>query len=172
MLRGSLVVALAALAGGCSLVLDFSQSAVPVDAEIDAPFNQAECDYKEPNDSPDTAAVLVAGDVGPAAICFGSGGLDERDFYKFTVPPNTASVSVKITFVNSPTGDLDLRLHDKTGTMILGRSTGFGNIEEIICPGPAPCSNALPADDYVFEVFPALTGSVNRYDFAVTITPM
>jgi hypothetical protein len=173
MLRGSLVVACAALAGGCSLILDFSQSAIPIDAEIDAPFNQAECDYKEPNDSAETAAVIVPGtDVGPAAICFGAGGVDDHDFYKFTVPANTASVTVRITFVNSPTGDLDLRLHDKTGTMVLGRSTGFGNDEQIVCPGPPPCAAALAPDDYIFEVFPALMGSVNRYDFSVTLTPM
>jgi hypothetical protein len=171
MLRGTLVVALSALAG-CSLVLDFSNESIPVDAAIDAPFSQAECDYKEPNDTAETAAVLVAGDVGPAAICFGSGGSDERDFYKFTVPANTASVSVKITFVNRPTGDLDLRLHDKTGATVLARSNGFGDVEEIVCPGGSPVCAALAPDDYVFEVFPALSGSVNRYDLAVTITPM
>lgn len=171
MLRGTLL-ALAALAGGCSLVLDFSESAIPIDAAIDAPFSQAECDYKEPNDSADVAAAIVPGDVGPAAICVGSGGSDEHDFYRVTVPANTASVSFKITFVNRPTGDLDLRLLDKTGGMVLARSTGFGDSEEITCPGASPLCTALAPDDYVFEVFPALTGSVNRYDFALTITPM
>ncbi|MBX3160739.1 MAG: PPC domain-containing protein [Deltaproteobacteria bacterium] len=170
MLRGTLL-ALATLAGGCSLVLDFSESAIPKDAGIDAPFSQEECDYKEPNDSAETAAVLVPGDVGPAAIC-STGGTDDHDFYRVTVPANTASVTFRITFVNRPTGDLDLRLLDKTGGTVLARSTGFGNFEEITCPGASPVCAALAPDDYVFEVFPALTGSVNRYDIALTITPM
>ena len=155
---------------GCSLILDFSPSAIPIDAATDAPYTQDECEYKEPNDSPDTAAMLDQTEVGPAAIC--AGDPEDHDFYKFTVPPSTSSVSVRITFVNRPTGDIDLRLFDKTGAMLRAQSRGFTDQETIVCPATSPPCAALVPDDYVFEVFPALPGTVNRYDMALVITPM
>lgn len=166
MVRGLVASLCVVAASGCSLILDFGDSAVPVDAEIDGPFTQTECDYKEPNDSAAAAAVFDLAEVGPGAICSG----DDRDFYKITVPANS-SVQVKITFVNRPSGDLDLRLYDKTGTTVLAQSRGFGNEEIITCPGASPACGMLAADDYVFEVFPALAGAVNRYDIAVAVTP-
>jgi len=54
---------------------------------------------------------------------------------------------------------------------VLSRSSGFGDQETIVCPGQSPACPALAADDYVFEVFPALTGAVNSYTIAVTLTP-
>src|SRR5215470_18534373 len=81
---------------GCSLILDFSDKAIPIDAPIDGPFPPLECDYKEPNDSIDTAAAVTAADSGPAAIC--PGMVDDHDFYRFTVPAGATSVTVKITF--------------------------------------------------------------------------
>ncbi len=170
-LRGLVVVAAAPLWAGCSLVLDFSESQIPKDAQIDGPVSQEECDFKEPNDRVDAAAVLLTTDVGPAAIC-ANAGVDDRDFYKITVPDMTASVSITITFVNTPTGDLDLRLYDKTGAMVLAQSRGFGNEERIVCPAASPACAMLAPDDYVLEVFPALAGSQNRYDLALTITPL
>ncbi len=170
--RSRLVVVLAASPLlGCSLVLDFSDKQIPKDAEIDGPSSQAECDFKEPNDSAATAAVLLATEVGPAGIC-SSPGIDDHDFYKITVPDLTASVTVQITFENRATGDLDLRLYDKTGAMVIAQSRGFANDETIVCPAASPACPMLAPDDYVFEVFPAIAGSVNRYDIAVTITPM
>ncbi len=157
-------------ATGCSLVLDFGKGAIPVDAQADAPYTQDECDYKEPNDTVDTAAPLTPGDVGPAAICAGDPG--DRDFYKFTVPAATASVTVTVTFVNRPTGDLDLRITDTTGATTYGQSRGFGDQEAVVCPGASPACPKLAAGDYVLEVFPAVPGSVNRYELALAITPM
>jgi hypothetical protein len=154
---------------GCSLVLDFSSSAIPVDAEIDAPYTLEECQYMEPNDSIDAAMLFTPADVGPAAIC--AGDVEDRDFYKFTVPANTASVTVSISFMNRPTGDLELKLTDTAG-MMKGQSRGFGNEEKIVCPATSPPCGMLMPGDYVFEVFPALMGSVNNYSIALTITPM
>jgi pre-peptidase len=172
MIRGCLVAVIALQTAGCSLILDFSNSAIPVDAEIDAPYTAEECMFKEPNDSPATAAVITPTDTGPAAICAtGMTGIDDHDFYKFTVPANTTKVIVSIAFTNRPTGDLDLRLYNKTGTTVLSRSSGFGDTETITCPGASPACTALVPDDYVFEVFPALTGSVNDYTFSVMLTP-
>ncbi len=152
---------------GCSLILDFSDGAIPKDAAIDAPYTQAECDYKEPNDSAATAAMITTADTGPAAIC--AGPTEDHDFYKFTVPAMTTTVTVKISFMNRPGGDLDLRLFDKTGVSLLAQSRGFGNDETITCPGTSPDCSALAADDYVFEVFPAVTGAVNDYTIALTM---
>src|SRR5512143_2520473 len=101
---------LLALIPGCSLVLDFSDKAIPKDAAIDAPYTAAECAYKEPNDSFDTAQMITTADTGPAAICAG----DVGDFYKITIATAT-SVTFAIQFTNRPGGDLDLELLDSTG---------------------------------------------------------
>lgn len=155
-------------ASGCSLALDFSEKAIPIDAQIDAPYTQEQCDYKEPNDSFDTAQVVTSADTGTAAIC--GGAAEDHDFYKFTVPAGTTKVVVKISFTNRPSGDLDLRLTDTAGVMIAA-SRGFGNEETITCPAASPACPTLAAGDYLFEVFPAIAGAVNTYDFSLTLTP-
>jgi hypothetical protein len=169
MARERLVTCLLAMTcPGCSLILDFSDSAAPHDAATDAPYTQAECDYKEPNDTVETAAVIVAGDVGPAAICArapDAGGLADVDYYKFTVSTAT-TVTIAIQFTNRPGGDLDLALVDATGLPIAS-SRGFGDGETITCPGASPACGTLAPGDYVFEVFPAVTGAVNAYTFSV-----
>jgi len=168
MVRECLVGLALVSATGCSLALDFSNSAIPLDAQIDAPYTQEQCDYKEPNDSFDTAQVVTSADTGPAAIC--AGQAPDNDFYKFTVPAGTTKVVVKITFTNRPTGDLDLRLASTSG-MVIASSSGFGSEETITCPAASPPCPTLAAGDYLFEVFPAITGAVNTYDFSLTLTP-
>lgn len=160
-----------ALLGGCEVLLKFDEAPVPIDAPIDAQFTPAECDYLEPNDTLETAAAITVTEVGPAAICVTgatptAGG--DTDFYKFTVPAGTTMVGVKITFTNRANGDLDLRLLDAAGVM-KAQSRGFGDGEEIVCPALSPQCDTLPAGDYVFQVFPALPGSVNRYDIALML---
>ncbi|MEO7736424.1 MAG: hypothetical protein ABIY55_36030, partial [Kofleriaceae bacterium] len=142
----------------------------PIDAAvpaIDGPFAQAACDYKEPNDTVATAAPVTPRDPGPAALC----GAGDRDFYKITVPAMTAQVEIRIAFAQRSNGDLDLRLTDKTGQMMLAQSLGFGEQEAIVCPAASPPCAALAADDYVFEVFPAVAGEANAYTLAVAFTP-
>ena len=165
----SLVIALLGASTGCSLVLDFSDSQIPIDAAPDARYNEALCGAKEPNDSLETAALITSADVGPAAIC--PTDPEDTDFYKFTVPAGTGTVEVKITFMNRPDGDLDLKLLDAAGTM-LSQSRGFADTEAITCPGVSPSCAALSAGDYVFEVFPALAGATNEYAIALTLTPI
>jgi hypothetical protein len=163
----ALVLGLLLGASGCSLVLDFSGSAKPA---IDAPFNDAECAFQEPNDSATTATALALTDVGPAAICSTTMGVDDHDFYKITITANTM-LSAQITFLTSTTGDLDLKLSDSVGT-VLSSSRGFDNDELIVCPGATPpCAGPLPAGDYILEVFPASPGMANRYDIALVLTP-
>jgi hypothetical protein len=169
MIRECLAVLVVCQAAGCSLVLDFSEGAIPADASIDGPFSEQDCLYKEPNDVVDQAMVLDPAEVGPAAICPGDPA--DRDFYKFTVPANTASVTVKITFDNS-LGDLDLRLTDPTGATTFAQSRGFANDETIVCPAASPACPMLAEGDYAFEVFAAQPGLTNRYDIALTLTPM
>lgn len=152
---------------GCSRLLDFSEQAIPLDAPIDGPFSPAACGYKEPNDTVATAAPLTPEETGPAALC----GTGDRDFYKITVPAMTAEVEIRIAFTQRSNGDLDLRLTDKTGQMLLARSVGFGDAEAIVCPAASPLCPALAADDYVFEVFPAATNMANAYTIAVGFTP-
>ncbi len=167
MVRECLVVLALVHGTGCSLVLDFSESAV---TPPDAAFTPAECDFKEPNNALADAQIFDPAEVGPAAICTAAGATDDRDFYKLTVPAAT-TVKITITFVNTPDGDLDLKLTDTAGAT-LGQSRGFGDQESITCPGSGPLCSALAAGDYIFEVFPAQPGMTNRYDLAVALTPM
>jgi hypothetical protein len=164
---GLVALGLGAASSGCSLLLDFGPGAVPADAAIDAPYSQDECDYKEPNNSLAEAMPITAADTGPAAICAG----EQSDFYKFTVPAGTASFSVRINLAHRVGGDLDLKIIDPTGAAI-GSSRGFNSEEVVTCPGVSPACPAPGEGEYAFEVVAGQTGDVNRYDFALTITPM
>ena len=166
--ESAVLVALAFASSGCSFLLDFSDSAIPKDAQPDAPYTADECAYKEPNDTFDTAAVIVPGvDTGPAAICAGS--TEDDDFYKFTVPMGTTSVNVAIQFTDS-VGDLDLKVFAAADSSNpVGQSRGFSDGESVTCPGTSPPCSMLSAGDYIFEVFPAVPGAVNNYTFSVTI---
>jgi hypothetical protein len=153
-------------AAGCSLILDFSDKAIPKDAAPDAPYTQAECDYKEPNDTAAAAAVITPADTGPAAIC--AGNPEDHDFYKFTVPAGITKVELRISTTYRPGGDLDLRLYGSTG-MLIAQSNNFSNDELIVCSAPSPMCPPLAAGDYVFEVFPGVPGAVNDYTFALAL---
>jgi hypothetical protein len=162
------VAALSCVAtAGCSALLNFSDSKIPIDAATDAPYTSAECMYKEPNDSAQTAALITPADVGPAAIC-----PNDLDYYQFAVPAMTAQVSIEILFTNSVTGDLDLTLYNGDGSiMIAAAGEGFANNREIDCPGQMPLCAMLAAGTYIFEVSPAVPGNVNSYGIQLTITP-
>ena len=167
----ALLLALCASLAGCSLLLDFSDKAGVHDASIDGPYTAAECAYKEPNDTPDTAAVITTADMGPGAICKvdGDAGLaEDDDWYRFTVPAGTTKVSIQMIYVNRPGGDLDLKLTDLTGNM-LAESREFTGTELITCPAVSPACAMLAPGDYVFDVFPATAGFVNDYTFTLTL---
>jgi len=156
-------------AAGCSLILDFSDSAIPIDAQVDAVYTDEQCAFMEPNNSLAEAVLISPVDAGTAAIC--AEDPEDRDFYKFTVPAATASVTVKINFTNRPSGDLDLKILDSAGMMV-AQSRGFLDGETIVCPAVSPRCDALAPGDYIFEVFPALGGAVNSYDYSLMIVPM
>lgn len=163
MLRECVALLFLALFPGCSLILDFDEGP-PADASIDAPYTQAECDFKEPNDSITAPAMIAPSETGPAAIC--AANPEDRDFYQFTAVNET--VTVAIHFTNRPGGDLDIKLYDTAGAM-LSQSRGFGDGEMIVCPGSSPSCPMLAPGDYILEVFPAVPGSVNSY--TITIVP-
>jgi hypothetical protein len=162
MVREYVPLALAALLPGCSLILDFSDSAAPHDAAIDAVYTQAQCDYLEPNDSVTTAVMVSTGEAGTAAICAPAmmGGTEDHDFYKFTVA--AVPFTVGIQFTNRPGGDLDMKVYSPDGTL-LGQSRGFGDGELVTCPGNSPSCPSVSPGDFVIEVFPAVAGAVNTY---------
>jgi len=169
MIRECVAAWLAIPAAGCSLILDFSEQAIPRDAAPDAPYSAEECAYKEPNDALASAAPIAPGDTGPAAIC--AGAVEDHDYYRFTVPPGIARVELRVDSVFREGGDLDLKLYPTSSATSLAESHSFTNQERIVCPGSVPSCAALAPGDYVFEVFPATTGSVNRYTFALMLTP-
>jgi hypothetical protein len=168
MIRGLLPLLLVGTAG-CSLFLDFSEGAIPEDATPDSPFSQAECEFKEPNDSVAEAVLLDVSEAGPGAVCERNVGVQDRDFYRFTVPAGTTTVTLRITFMSSATGDLDLRLYDATGSTVLASSVGFMDTEQIVCPGQSPTCAALAEGDYIFEVFSPVAGGANRYDISLAL---
>jgi len=153
---------------GCSLLLDFSDGAIPIDAAPDAPYTPAECDYLEPNNTFAEAAAITPGEAGSAAICAAEPA--DVDFYTFTVPASTASVTVGIVF-SAAVGDLDLRLLDGSGAEI-AQSVGFADNETIVCPAASPACPTLTAGDYVVEVRAGLAGATSPYQLSLTITPM
>jgi hypothetical protein len=167
MMRECVALAIAAVLPACSLILDFDEKP-PADASLDAPYTQAQCDYKEPNDSVTMPAMVEATDMGPAAICApASGNSEDKDDYLFKVA--SATVTVSIQFTNRPGGDLDIKLIKASDGTMVAQSRGFGDGEMITCPGASPsCPTLTVGEDYVLEVFPAVPGSVNSYTFAIT----
>jgi hypothetical protein len=155
---------------GCSLILDFSESQIPIDAPPDV-FTVAECSFKEPNDNFEAAIAYDPVEGGAAAVC--ADGFDDKDFYKFTVPDAITTLTVGITFQHLG-GDLDLFLYDAAGIQ-QSFSAGSLDNESITCPGTAPAcalgmTPPIAPGDYVFEVR-GLTGVQNTYSIAVTLTP-
>ena len=164
MVREYVPLAFAALLPGCSLILDFSDSAAPHDAAIDAVYTQAQCDYLEPNDALDSPKMVdKATDTGTAAICAPAmmGGAEDHDFYRFSV--TTVPFTVGVQFTNRPGGDLDIKVYNAADGTLLGQSRGFGDGESLTCPGNSPACPSVAPGDFVLEVFPALSGAVNTY---------
>ncbi|KAB2888748.1 MAG: hypothetical protein F9K40_20250 [Kofleriaceae bacterium] len=145
---GTLFVLLSVAAfgsGGCSLVLDFDKP--PVDAPPDSPVNDAACMAFEPNDSPDAAMTITAGEY-QAAICGGG----ETDYFKVTMN-GSDMLTARISFDNrNGAGDLDIRLLNATGGSTIDESRTSANEETVNCPGGIMCNGPLPAADYLIHV--------------------
>jgi hypothetical protein len=159
---------LLALCPGCSLLLDFSNSAAPKDAAIDGPYTKQECDYLEPNDTPGTAMTITPGvDMGPAAIC--AGPTVDEDWYRFAVPAGATKVIVATRFSNA-IGDLDLQVFHATDPATpVGQSRGFSDGETVTCPAAVPPCPMFAAGDYLFRVYPGKSDQLNNYTFSVSI---
>jgi len=168
MVRAGLVALGLAGASGCSLILDWSPGAIPIDAPFDAPYSREDCAYKEPNDTAAAAALITPDDTGPAGIC--PKDPPDYDFYRFTVPAGTTQVSVRVTFAGA-NGDMDVRIMDLAGATTIGESRGLGDEEAVVCPGSSPTCPMLAAGDYVLEVFAGKRNAVNRYSFELKLEP-
>jgi hypothetical protein len=156
---------------GCSLILDFSDSAIPIDA---APFTVEDCSFGEPNNTFEDATPIALTDLVTAGIC--GRETDDRDFYKFTVPAGTATLQIDVTGFDSKIGDLDLYLYNAQSQQ-QALSAGVQDSERIVCPGAAPrcdlgMTPPIAEGEYTFEVRGGTPGTQNRYDIAITITSM
>jgi hypothetical protein len=150
------LAALAALASGCSLVLDW-------DVKPDGSLDPVACTYKEPNDTLAQAPLITPLDTGPGGICTNG----ERDYYRFSVPADMQTVTVQIAF--DAAMDLDLNLYDAGGGP-LATGSAFGiPMETIVCPGATPTCPQLSLGDYVFEVFSVSPTVKNLYTISLTI---
>ena len=159
-------LALCIAQSGCSLILDFSDNQIPIDAPQDI-FTVAECSFDEPNDSFAAATPRTSGETVSAALC--ADGFQDVDFYKITVPAATNTLTVALTF-NTLEGDLDLHLYDSTGAE---KSFAAGNLdnEQIVCPGVTPaCDIGMPIaeGDYAVEVR-SVANVQNTYSLAITL---
>jgi hypothetical protein len=152
--------------GGCSLILDFSNKAIPVDA---APLDaDPACAFDEPNNAATSAASVTTADTGPAAICPGVGSTDDFDFYRFEVPANTSSVILQLAYQPRTNGDLALAIDDSTGAQ-LAMESDSSTTKTIVCPALDGSCGTLVAGTYLFEVSPLVPGNANDYSFSLTI---
>jgi hypothetical protein len=158
---------LCGLLGSCSLILDFSNKAIPIDAPTDTPYSHAECAYMEPNDSYAAAMKITSADTGPAAICALNPGVPDVDYYSFTVPAGTSKVTFQTMFTNA-LGDLDMKLYDSTQAVV-SENLGVTDGETIECPGNSPPCTTLAAGTYVVEVFGSAPSVMNRYTFQLSM---
>src|SRR5690349_5664265 len=151
----AVVVALTlATSSGCSLVLDW-------DKRIDAGPAPAACDFKEPNNTIDTAAPLLVTETGPAAICIPG----DLDYYRFNLPLDNQNVTITLSFDLSMNQDIDLRLYDPANAnAILTEGFMFDVRETVTCPGSAPACPQLVTGDYILEAFGANADVFNTYD--------
>ncbi len=157
---------------GCSLILDFSDSAAPKDAALpDAFYTAAECSYDEPDDTVDTAASVTVADTGPAAICPTGTGMDDLDFYRFEVDDTATTVTIQIVYLPRLNGDLDLTLFDENGSAIATEADG-ATTKTITCPstgGGVVCPVLTAGTTYTFEVSPGVPGNLNVYTFSISM---
>lgn len=162
--RVGTLAALTILCGGCSLILDFDKP--PIDGAPDSPVNDTACMAFEPNDSPQEAMTITAGDY-EAAICGG-----ETDYFRFQLD-GTQSVLARITFMNrNGAGDIDLRLMRGDAATTFDESRTSADVEEVMCPGGISCNAPLPprVDGYLLHVLGFNAAVQSQYILHLEIT--
>ena len=148
-LASAAMLLMLALAGGCSLILDFDEERVSED----------ECAIGEPNQTQETASPIL--EESPeraiaAAIC-----RPDIDFYSLAVATGQVVTIVELFFEQrGAQGDLDLRLYSASGVMVATSMPRDGG-ERIICPGSG--CESLPAGNYVIEVRERLTSTTGNH---------
>ena len=155
------LVALAAAASGCQLLLDFSELSDGGPAGDGPPGDaSALCSAGEPNESFEMAGAVTTGALG--AICGGG----DLDFYSFTLDGNQDVVLV-VNFTAGSESDLELDLVDSAG-IVLTRSTGLDGDERI--EQSAALGNRLAAGDYAADIYGRTAEVSNEYELIVTVT--
>jgi Bacterial pre-peptidase C-terminal domain len=158
-------ISIAFLAGGCSLLLDFSEPERPT-------FPEEECAFGEPNDLPAEATPLGAEPVA-AALCRSDradgAGSPDVDFFSITVPLGQLVTQLTLRFAQDGTqGNLDLYLHDATGNTELGKAVS-GDDDEVLTCLSAACPSTLQPGTYLVEVRESITSLTgNRYTLELT----
>jgi hypothetical protein len=167
-LLGAAALASLLCTGGCSLILDFDESAdagPTIDGGVvDGPTGDGgdPCAEFEPNNSLQTAASIEAGVYGPLGIC----PTGDADFFSFTVD-GAQDVLVQALFTNAPSMDLEMRMYDGTG-QVIDRSETFDSNESI--ERSSAMGNILAAGSYFVEVFGFNNTDTNTYTLDLAIT--
>ena len=156
----SALAALAALAAGCQLVLDFSPIGDAGPDDIDSGANTALCTAGEPNDDLAAASAIVLSEPLDAALC----GAADQDFHRFSVD-GAEDVVIELTF-SGAAGDLELSLWDAASATVLTISTGTDDDERI--EQSAALNNRLPAGEYAALVVGRDDTVENTYQLTVT----
>src|SRR5690606_30729786 len=110
-------------------------------------------DAFEPNNDPDTAALLTSGVYRGLAVC----PSDVDDYYRIAARAGTRIVA-SARFRDS-IADIDMRLLGPNGTTILTSSTSSTDDEEV--------SYTVPADDYYFLRVYRFSGAPNSYELTI-----
>lgn len=132
-------------AGGCSLILDFSEGR-------DAGSQNPRCTALEPNDSAAAAAPIDAGTF-ELSLCG-----DDVDFFRVTL-----GAGEDLILSTSSDADIDLSLSLLQGGAVIDTSNGAGAAETI--ERSEAMGNRLDPGDYDVEV----EGPEGDYDLAVEI---
>jgi len=165
--RAGAGLAVLVFAGGCSLVLDFSELETTVDATPpDAPVADAalQCPASEPNDDLATAQPIVFG-VTEAAICG-----DNDDFYAF-MTNGTDEIFIALTYSTAAiANDLDLELYSQAGELLNVASGIEGR--ELVARTATQGGGILVAGTYVIRVYgrSGSTAANNDYQLSVGTT--
>lgn len=130
------------------------------DGGLDA--SPAVCATFEPNDTTAEATFITPMDVA-SAICTAT----DVDMYTFELATGQ-DVSITLSFTGDTEHDLDLRLFDSAGGVIVV-SSGTSNTEQINRTGAM--ANSLPLGTYHIEVQPITVASFVPYSLNLSLVP-
>ena len=166
----SWALALGALASGCSLILDFSESSTNAQdagqVVIDA-FFASKCGAFEANNDLDNATAEadtgLPGTPVIASICAGTG----TDFFSVTAPVDQG-VTIALEYQGG--GELGLRLHDPAvldNDKVIKEIEGAGGMTSLSASSAELTNGAL----YAIEVYPTISNAETDYTLSIVVGP-